>query len=383
MNIKKTSIVNILSILFLIFTMQKNLQATNIINNKDISIDIDGKIKTQSLFNINDKKSNDNLLFLKIEGKTKEKNNISTYGKLEELIDINTINKKNKNNTTQLVYIGVKHNKLGEIKLGKNYSVINKTLSYTDISPYFKSKILVENNLTGINSNTVTYKKTFKSNNKKKIFKKITLTTQYQNRSIVLNQNNLLLIKNGWGIGYNIATNNGIEISSSYANQDFNINKNNKYFNTNNIKNNFYSSAWSTSIKYNINKFYIAYSYILGKNLNLIKYNKYINNHSYIDYKFANKSENINITAKYNFKSGITPIIGYTQSTIKNFNKTKYNNKNIIKNTDIEKYFNIGVTYNFNKSFLGYIDYKINQLPNNLRKFCNNNNLSLGFVYKF
>ncbi len=368
------NIFNILSILLLLFGIQWNLKATNIINNKDILININGTIETKKIFNKQNNTLENNSILLEIDAKTKKQKNISTFGKLIEYIDANN---KNSHISNKLIYIGVKHNKIGKIKVGKYHSMVYNSLSYTNISPYFKSKIFKDNSLTGINDNLITYKKTFKLNNKNFLIKNITLTGEYQGKNNTLNKQ-LYSIKNGWGIGYNIKTNNGMEISSAYANQ--NINKENKINYNENILNNFksnISSAWSTSIKYNLDKFYIAYSYIEGNNLNLIKV--ITNSNNYNKYKFINKTQNINLIAKYNFNSGFTPIIGYTQTTFKNLDKTKYHGYYTPYNQDIEKYFNIGATYKFNKSFFGYIDYKINQFNNN----CKNNNFTLGFIYKF
>ncbi len=378
MNINKKNIFNIFSILLLLFSMQFNLKAANIINNQDISININSIIETKKNFKKNNTPENNSIL-LEIDAKTKNKGGISTFGKLEEYIDTNIINQKNKYNeiSNKLIYIGIKHNKIGEIKLGRNYSVIYNTLSSTNISPYFRSKIFKEDSLTGINNNIVTYKKTFNLNNKNFLFKNITFTSQYQGQNNL--NKDLYSIRNGWGIGYDIKTNNGIEISSSYANQ--NMKKENKITYNENIlskfKNNI-SSAWSTSIKYNLNKLYIACSYIEGNNLNLIK--TITNSNNYNKYKFINKTQNVNLTAKYNFNSGFTPIIGYTQTTFKNLDISKYHGYYTPYNQDVEKYFNIGATYNFNKSFFGYIDYKINQFK--YKNNCNNN-FTLGFVYKF
>ncbi len=377
----KKNIFNILSILLLTLGIQINSRAINIINNEDILININGSIETKNFLTKQNNKLDNNSISLEIDAKTKNKKGISTFGKLEEYININNLNKKNKNNYifNKLVYIGIKNNKIGNIKLGRNYSLIYNTLSYTNISPYYKSKIFKENSLTGINNNTITYKKTFNINNKNFLLKKITLVGQYQGKNNIFNKD-YFTIKNGWGIRYIIKTNNGIEISSAYANQ--NINRENKISYNENILNklrNNILSAWSTSLKYNLNKLYIACSYIEGNNLNLIK--NIPNNNEYNKYKFINKTQNINLTAKYNFETGFTPIIGYTQTIFKNLDKIKYHKYYVPYNKDIEKYFNIGATYNFNKSFFGYIDYKINQLlkPNN----CKNNDFTLGFIYKF
>ncbi len=388
------SIVNILSILILIFTMQFNLKAANFIDSEDVLIKVNGIVETKNSFNKNNSKPENNSILLKIKAETKEKNKFSTFGKIEKIINTTYTDEKKKNNNllTRLVYLGVKHKKLGEIKLGRNKSITYNTLSYTNISPYYKSTIYKDDSLIGINSNTITYKKKFILNKKNNFIRNIVLTGQYQDKSDTLDKN-FYYIKNGWGIGYKIKTNHGIEIASSYAKQ--NIKKENKIDYNNNILNKFknnFSSIWSTSLKYNFKKLYIAYSYLEGNNSNLIK--DIINYQDNNKYKFITKTKNINLVAKYNFDSGFTPIIGYTQTTSKNLDITKYNKNYLPYNEDIEKYFNIGATYNFNKSFSSYIDYKIDQLDNNNLNYNpindniiinnhNNNNFTLGFIYKF
>ncbi len=382
MNKNKKNIFSILSILLFIFGIQWNAKAVNLINNEDVLIKINGTVETKNIFNKKNNKIENNSILLEIDAKTKNKENTSTFVKLEEYINTDTFNEKKNHNhiANKLVYIGIKNNKIGKIKLGRNYSLIYNTLSYTNISPYYKSIIFKENSLTGINNNTITYKKTFNFNNKNFFLKSIILNSQYQGRNNNMLDKDFFSIKNGWGISYNIKTNHGIEISSAYANQ--NINKENKISYNENILNklrNHISTAWSTSFKYNLNKLYIACSYIEGNNLNIIK--SIPNSNEYNKYKFINKTQNINITAKYNFSNGFTPIIGYTQTIFKNLDKTIYRKYYTTYNEDIEKYFNIGAKYSFNKSFSGYIDYKINQLfkINN----CKNNDFTLGFIYKF
>ncbi len=379
------NILSILSIFILIFAIQTNSKSANLIDNEDVLIKVNGTIDTKNSFNKNSSKPENNSILLEIKGKTKEKNNFSTFGKIEKIINTNKydIRKKHENILNRSVYIGIKHKKLGEIKLGRNKSITYNTLLYTNISPYFKSKIYKDDSLIGINSNTVTYKKKFIWNKKNNFIKNIILTGQYQDKSNTLDKN-LYYIKNGWGIGYNIKTNYGIEVASSYANQK--IKKENNLEYTNSILNKFknrFSSIWSTSLKYNFKKLYIAYSYLEGNNSSLIK--NIINYKNNNKYNYITKTKNINLVAKYNFKSGFTPIIGYTQTTSKNLDKIKYNKNYIPYNEDIEKYFNIGATFNFNKSFLSYIDYKIDQLDhsNDLNYNNNPNNFTLGFIYKF
>ncbi len=368
MNIIKNN--SLILIIISMITIQ-TVQAIEIINNKDISLKINGSI--QSLNHYNNKSKEDKILSIIINGKTKKKNNITTFGKIEETINLN--NKINKNLNTKLAYIGISHDYLGKIKYGKDYENTNKTLSYTyDIFPYNKSKLIIDNTLTGINNNIFTYEKKINFSKNVPFFKGITILGQYQGIINNKNKNNTIkTTQSGWGTTYNLLTKYGIEISTSYGKKINNkINKDKEQINNVNSE---LSEIWTTGIKYNIKNIYLASTYSEGNNsipiYNLInKKNNFKNN-----YKLSKKNINISIVGKYDFKSGLSPIIGYVQTTIFSPNNNSYSKK------DIEKYFDIGLTYKFNKSLNGYIDYKIDQLPKINNK--KDNIISVGLTYKF
>ncbi len=360
--IKKKFFISI--IIFAIMMQISN--ATQIINNKEISINMNGLISNS--YSLNKKKNYDTSIILSFYGKTKKNKNINTFAKLVKIIKTNINNKIKNNINTKLAYIGIKHNLLGKISYGKNYENLNKTLSYTNkILSINKSKI--NNIIKNINNNLITYKKKFNFKNNK-ILKNIIFISQYQikNNKKYYKNNIFNNFNNGLGITYNISTKYGIDISTSY-NKKIYDNKINNY----NINKNILSpikNIWSTGIKYKTNKFYLGTTYIQGKNL--IKNNNYKN-------KNNKKITNINIVAKYNPSSKFSTFLGYVQTTLKSNILSK--NTKII---DIEKYFSIGTIYKFNKSFNGYINYKIDKINNlNKKQFNNNDKLFIGFSYKF
>ncbi len=358
MNNKKKSL--ILMIIFFIF-IQKT-KAIKIINNKNISIKINGSINNNYINKKNNIYENKSSTF-KIYAKTKKKNDINFFTNIIGTKDINN------NISTNIAYIGIKHNKFGKINYGKNNKVINNTLSYTNIFPINTNKI-IKNYINETNNNILTYKKKIKLNKNNPIIKEIIIKNQYQIQKKKKNKN---IIQSGWGSEYNFITPYGIELSTSFDNNKYNINKIN-YFNKKKIKNSY---SWSTGIKYNLNKIYLSTTYTEENNLPNIKY---INNKIFLNEQ-EHTNKNISITAKYDFKSGITPIIGYVRNTSNKLEKNKF--KIYQKKTDIEKYFNIGLIYNINKNYISYINYKINQNKFTNKNLNEENNFSLGFIYKF
>ncbi len=357
--IKKNSLILIIISLLIIQTSK----SITILKNKNILLNFNSLLLTK-YSNKNNKNKIKYLSFI-INGKKKINSNIITYGKIKTTLKINKEKKSKINNIkTNLFYIGIKNNCLGEINYGKNYENINNTLSYTNIFPYNLNNN--NNNIAEINNNLITYKKKINLKKNIPIFKNIKFILQYQKNNNSNNPiNNIIKFsENGWGTTYSLKTKYGLELSTSYSLKKYNIKKNIK-FKKNNFQNNNYikKNIWSTGIKYNLNKLYLGTTYTQGNNLiNNLIINK---NNNKKDYYF-------NTIIKYTFKSGFTPILGYTQTKTHNINK----NKNLI---NIEKYFNISTIYKFNKSLIGYINYKINQLNNNY----NNNIMSLGFIFKF
>lgn len=104
----------------------------------------------------------------------------------------------------------------------------------------------------------------------------------------------------------------------------------------------------------------------------------------------ANKTQNFEVTAQYQFDFGLRPAISYLQSKGKDL-VMQGNAANPAGNTgdkDLVKYVDIGATYYFNRNMSTYVDYKINLLDED-DSFYSNNGIStddvvaLGLVYQF
>ncbi len=377
----------IFNLILLLITIQ-SINAIELIKNNYIT-NIYGNIKINNLINKNNENNinKNNIFTFSIKNKIKKNNIINTFSKLEGNIPINIIDNNNKykynNININLAYIGIKHKLLGSISYGKNYRILHNTLYNVNILPFNNSKFIKSNISNEILNNIFTYKKKFLFKNN--FIKNIGLIAQYQ----IKNYKNIINFNNGgWSIGYYYNTPNGINISASYSNQIYNkikIKNNNKILIINKLFNKN-SQIWSTSIKYNFENLYIASSYTKGINFTPIisTIKSYFYNEKINKYNYAKNSENIIIIIKYNLNSNIIPILSYIQTTVDNIEKIKIkNNIYTPNNIDLEKYFDLGIIYNFNKSLSGYIDYKINQMTNNnILKINNNNIVSIGLKYK-
>lgn len=91
---------------------------------------------------------------------------------------------------------------------------------------------------------------------------------------------------------------------------------------------------------------------------------------------FANKTQNFEVVAQYQFENGLRPSLAYLQSKGKDIET--------IGDVDLVKYIDIGATYYFNKNMYTYVDYKINQLnDDNKLKLNTDNIVAASLTYRF
>jgi len=82
--------------------------------------------------------------------------------------------------------------------------------------------------------------------------------------------------------------------------------------------------------------------------------------------QFANKTQNFEVVAQYQFDFGLRPSIAYLQSKGKDLNGfTKNGSTYGGGDADLVKYVEVGTYYYFNKNMSTYVDYKINLLDDN------------------
>ncbi|KMX21333.1 outer membrane protein C [Klebsiella pneumoniae] len=128
------------------------------------------------------------------------------------------------------------------------------------------------------------------------------------------------------------------------------------------------AETYTGGLKYDANNIYLATQYTQTYNATRAG-----------SLGFANKAQNFEVVAQYQFDFGLRPSVAYLQSKGKDLEG--YGDQ------DILKYVDVGATYYFNKNMSTYVDYKINLLDDN--SFTHNAGIStddvvaLGLVYQF
>ncbi|EPB3832381.1 porin, partial [Escherichia coli] len=128
------------------------------------------------------------------------------------------------------------------------------------------------------------------------------------------------------------------------------------------------AEVWAAGLKYDANNVYLATTYSETQNMT-----------KFADYFVANKAQNFEAVAQYQFDFGLRPSVAYLQSKGKDLG--------IFGDQDLVKYVDVGATYYFNKNMSTFVDYKINLLDkNDFTKALGVNTddiVAVGMVYQF
>ncbi len=135
------------------------------------------------------------------------------------------------------------------------------------------------------------------------------------------------------------------------------------------------AETYTGGLKYDANNIYPATQYTQTYNATRFSGNGESDSIS----GFANKAQNFEVVAQYQFDFGLRPSVAYLQSKGKDIEG--YGDR------DLLKYVDVGATYYFNKNMSTYVDYKINLLDENdfTRRagISTDDVVALGLVYQF
>ena len=136
-----------------------------------------------------------------------------------------------------------------------------------------------------------------------------------------------------------------------------------------------HAEVYTGGLKYDANNIYLAAQYSQTYNAT-----RFGNSQSSSDiYGFANKAQNFEVVAQYQFDFGLRPSVAYLQSKGKDIEG--YGDQ------DLLKYVDVGATYYFNKNMSTYVDYKINLVDENeftrQAGIGTDDIVALGLVYQF
>lgn len=227
-----------------------------------------------------------------------------------------------------------------------------------------------DNFMTGRTNGVATYR----NNNFFGLVDGLNFAVQYQGK----NENDGRALKkqngDGWGLSSTYDIGEGVSFGAAYASSD-RTDAQTRQSTAGGDK----ADAWTVGAKYDANNVYLAAMY--AETRNMTPYGDF-------DSGIANKTQNFEVTAQYQFDFGLRPEVSYLQSKGKNLaGRTAHGSSFAGGDADLVKYVSVGTTYYFNKNMSTYVDYKINLLDDNeftkATGTATDDIVAVGLVYQF
>ena len=291
-------------------------------------------------------------------------------------------------NRTRLGFAGLKFGDAGSIDYGRNYGVVYDAIGWTDMLPEFGGDSGYSDNfMNGRSTGLLTYRN-------KNFFGLVDgwdFAAQYQGKNERAD-NDRRANGDGWGLSTSYTSPIGLGIVGAYSSSDRTDSQaagakttvtppaavgGDSVTTTTGQGAGKRAENWATAIKYDANNIYLAAMYGETRNSTPVTATGTLANGStFTTTGFANKAQNIELVAQYQFDFGLRPSIAYVQSKGKDIEG--------VGDADLIKYIDVGATYYFNKNMSVYADYQINQLDdNNALGLNTDDTVAVGLVYQF
>ncbi|MCZ9158299.1 porin OmpC [Escherichia albertii] len=354
--------------------------AAEIYNKDGNKLDLYGKVDGLHYFSDNTNTNSDgdqSYVRFGFKGETQITDQLTGYGQWEYNVQANGSEGDKGDSWTRLGFAGLKYGNFGSFDYGRNYGVMYDIEGWTDMLPEFggDSYTKADNYMTGRANGVATYRNTdffglvdglnfavqYQGSNENQVTHEQEGTTNGGDRNIK-NANG-----DGFGISSTYNLGMGISLGGAYTSSD-RTNQQVEYSTAEGDK----ADAWTAGAKYDANNIYLATMY--SETRNMTPYGNSANT-------IANKTQNFEVTAQYQFDFGLRPTVSFLMSKGKDLTGTD-------GDKDLVKYADVGATYYFNKNMSTYVDYKINLLDDD-DNFYSANGIStddivaLGLVYQF
>lgn len=304
------------------------------------------------------------------KGETQINDMLTGYGQWEYNFQTNNSegDDAQDSNKTRLGFAGLKFAQYGSIDYGRNYGVAYDVLGWTDMLPEFGGDFAQSDTMTSRTGGVATYRNT----NFFGLVDGWDFAVQYQGK----NDRDDLQRSNGDGYGFSTSYTSpiGVGVTGAYSSQDRTNSQNSAAAA---LGRGDRAEFWGAGLKYDANNIYLAATYSEGRNATRI--DGTITGPAGVTTDvlgFANKTQDIELVAQYQFDFGLRPSIGYVQ--------TKGKDIEGVGDVDLVKYFEVGATYYFNKNMSTYVDYIINQIDDDNALGVNSGDtVAVGLVYQF
>lgn len=374
---------NILAVVIPALMFAGAANAAEMYNKDGNKVDIYGKVDVRHYFADKDSGEDGDASRARIgfKGETQINKDLVGFGRFEYEMATNNTEDNGSKNKTRLAFAGLKFADFGSLDYGRNYGVIYDTNAWTDVLPLWGGDSMAQTDvyMTGRTTGVLTYRNTDMFG----YVDGLSFALQYQGKNNENTKNSrgeynskfpetsdVDARANGDGYGFSTAYNLGwgVTLGGGYSNSARTAPQQHDTFAKGKR-----AEAWNIGGKFEANNVYLAAMY--GETRNMTHFGK--------DEYIANKTQNIELTAQYDFADlGIKPSLAYVQSKGKDLGLDGYNN-----DQDLVKYISVGSFYKFNKNMTAVIDYKINLLDKNDftkdAEIATDNVVGLGLTYQF
>ncbi|EAB8530737.1 porin [Salmonella enterica subsp. enterica] len=360
--------------------------AAEIYNKDGNKLDLYGKVDGLHYFSDNSGSDGDQTYVrFGFKGETQINDQLTGYGQWEYNVQANTTEGEGANSWTRLAFAGLKFGDYGSFDYGRNYGVLYDVEGWTDMLPEFggDSYTYADNYMTGRANGVATYRNTDFFG----LVDGLSFALQYQGNNENSGNGNEgtnnrtddddFRRENGDGFGISTTYDFGMGFSAgaAYTTSD---RTNDQVSRGEQYAKGDKADAWTAGLKYDANNIYLATMYSETRNMT-----PYGSLDSDAHGGVANKTQNFEVTAQYQFDFGLRPAVSFLMSKGKDLV-----NNGVNDDKDLVKYADVGATYYFNKNFSTYVDYKINLLDDDDNFYADNgintdDVVALGMVYQF
>ncbi|HDT2313317.1 TPA: porin OmpC, partial [Citrobacter koseri] len=373
--------------------------AAEVYNKDGNKLDLYGKVDGLRYFS-DDAGSDGDMSYARLgfKGETQIAEQLTGYGQWEYNIQANGTEGDKGDAWTRLGFAGLGFGQNGTFDYGRNYGVVYDVEAWTDMLPEFGGDTYTQTDvyMLGRTNGVATYR----NNGFFGLVDGLNFALQYQgnNEGTGFGQegsgnstNRKLAKENGDGFGMSTSYDFdfGLSLGAAYANSDrTDAQVARGYGDGMNQRNNYAggdkAEAWTVGAKYDAYNVYLAAMYAETRNMTY-----YGNGDSELNGGIANKTQNFEVVAQYQFDFGLRPSIAYLQSKGKDLGGQEVRHGNWrYTDKDLVKYVDVGMTYYFNKNMSTYVDYKINLLDEDDSFYADNgiatdDIVAVGLVYQF
>ncbi|MBC6500562.1 porin [Citrobacter freundii] len=368
--------------------------AAEIYNKNGNKLDLYGKVDGLRYFS-DDAGSDGDMTYARVgfKGETQINDMLTGYGQWEYNIQANGTEGDKGDSWTRLAFAGLGFAENGTFDYGRNYGVVYDVEAWTDMLPEFGGDTYTQTDvyMTGRTNGVATYR----NNGFFGQVDGLNFALQYQGNNekggsgegTGNGKGRDLTRENGDGFGMSTSYDFdfGLSLGAAYSSSDRSNNQVAEGRNDRSYANKYAggdtADAWTVGAKYDANNVYLAAMYAETRNMT-----------AYGDDKggIANKTQNFEVVAQYQFDFGLRPSVAFLQSKGVDLGGWDHHSNGTPRYTDkdLVKYVDVGMTYYFNKNMSTYVDYKINLLDED-DSFYESNGIAtddivaVGLVYQF